>query len=560
MRAPGERRGGGDRAPHGGPPGGEARALRAARTDARAQRNDPRGRSARTAAWIAGVVLIVLAACSRAPERPNVLLITVDTLRADRLSAATGSPRVTTPRLDALAAEGVLCTHASTPRAKTTPALASLMTGLAPHAHGVRDLMTPLALEHATLAERLRAAGWRTGAIVANYVLRARFSGLERGFEQWTEDLPDTQGVPPEDVPQRTARSVTDGALTALGLAPHSGSAGPNTPFAREGEPWFLWLHYMDPHGAYEPPQEHRVFHADAPQPIAPSDRVHVADYNVPNDARLADGRVDAARVVDLYDGEVHYVDAEIGRLLDALRARGLLANTLVVVTADHGESLGEHDDWFEHGRDACEGCVRIPLVVRFPDSAPPERRRAGARCDADVALTDVGATILDALGLPADLGAGHATAPRSRADPRSIGRARSRLDALLGRARPAEHPVFGERVDRADAAGVVQHKTVRLGRYKLVHRYATPARADGAPELLSEALHDVDRDPREEHDLLRDGGADEAPVAELRALLCAFTAADARFAALAEELARERKRLEANDPEALRILKGLGY
>ena len=135
--------------------------------------------------WGAALAAIALfAACSRAPSRPNVLLITIDTWRADRLSAATGSARVTTPRLDALAREGVLCTHASTPRAKTTPALASLMTGLAPHAHGVRDLMTPLALEHATLAERLRSAGWRTGAVVGNYVLQARFSGLERGFEQ----------------------------------------------------------------------------------------------------------------------------------------------------------------------------------------------------------------------------------------------------------------------------------------------------------------------------------------------------------------------------------------
>ncbi|MBI5361594.1 MAG: sulfatase-like hydrolase/transferase, partial [Planctomycetes bacterium] len=151
------------------------------------------------------VVALVASACSRAPERPNVLLITIDTLRADRLSAATGSPRVTTPRLDALAKEGVLGTHVSTPRAKTTPALASLMTGLEPHAHGLRDLLQPLALEHATLAERLRDAGFDTGAIVANYVLQARFSGLERGFEQWTEDLPDAQRVPPDDVPERRA-------------------------------------------------------------------------------------------------------------------------------------------------------------------------------------------------------------------------------------------------------------------------------------------------------------------------------------------------------------------
>ncbi|MBK7874588.1 MAG: sulfatase [Planctomycetes bacterium] len=531
--------------------------ARPARTGGRA--------AARVLRLAATLGLALLAACSRAPDRPNVLLITVDTLRADRSSLATGSARVTTPRLDALAGEGVLCTHASTPRAKTTPALASLMTGLAPHAHGVRDLMAPLALEHATLAERLHAAGWRTAAIVGNYVLQARFSGLERGFEQWTEDLPDAHGVPPEDVPQRTARSMTDGALAALGLGPATDAkAGPNAPFVRAGDPWFLWLHYMDPHGTYAPPEAHSVFRSAAPAPIDRTERTHVAEYNVPAEARLPDGRVDAARVTDLYDGEVRYVDAEIGRLLDALRARGDLANTLVIVTADHGESLGEHDDWFEHGRDACEGCVRVPLIVRFPDDAPEERRRARARCDADVSLTDLAPTLLDWLGLPPLPVANGGTAPR---DARAFAAGRSVLPALLGRADARTHPVFGERVDRAELGGAVQHKTVRIGRWKLVQRWAAPPPdRGGKPTLLSEALYDVERDPREERDLAvvaasaEPGAAADAPLGELRALLLAFTAADARFAELADDLARERARLEAVDPEALRILKGLGY
>src|SRR5262249_30899995 len=161
-------------------------------------------------------------------------------------------------------------------------------------------------------AEKLREAGYATAAIVGNYVLKDRFSGLARGFDSWCEDLPDAEGVPPDSVPQRRARSMTDGALAALEIA------------APKEKPWFLWLHYMDPHGPYDPPPEHRIFRRETPDPI-PDDpgrkpgELHaqqVAEYNVPPGCSTADGRVDAALVRDLYDGEVHYADAEIGRLI----------------------------------------------------------------------------------------------------------------------------------------------------------------------------------------------------------------------------------------------------
>lgn len=505
----------------------------------------------RDAALAALLLAFVASACSRAAEPPNVLVITIDTLRADRLSAATGAVRVTTPRLDELAREGVLCTHASTPRAKTTPALASLMTGLEPHAHGVRDLMQPLALGHATLAERLRDAGWDTGAIVANYVLQARYSGLERGFAQWTEDLPDAQRVPPEDVPERRAASVTDGALRALGLAQGpAASAGPQERFTRDGKPWFLWLHYMDPHGSYAPPDEHRVFRSDAPELVPPaSPRQFVAEYNAPPETRDAQGRIDAAKVKDLYDGEVRYVDAEIGRLLDALRAAGELDRTLLVVTSDHGESFGEHDYWFEHGRDAYEACLRVPLVVRFP--ANTTARPAGGRCAADIALADLAPTLLDALGLPPL----HA---RRSGDP---SRGVSRLPELLG-VRPRPRPVLGEKLDRFNSPNTVQHKCVRIGDWKLVQRWALVAEPGGrqpAMHLLAEELYDLAADPREEADL-RAAPPGTAPLTELRAVLATSIAADERFASVAGELERLRAELEARDPAAARVLQGLGY
>jgi len=470
---------------------------------------------------------LAFASCSPAPERPNVLLITIDTLRADRLSGA-GYPRATTPNLDALAAEGLRFTHAETPRAKTTPAIASLMTGLYPHGHGARDLLVPLGGDPPLLAERLRAAGWTTAAIVGNYVLIDRFSGLARGFDRWTEDLPDRQGVPPDDAPQRTARSMSDGALAEL---------------ARQdgGEPWFLWLHYMDPHGLYDPPVEHRVFRSDVPEPI-PDDPGHVAEYNVPPGCRMEDGRVDAARVRDLYDGEVRYADAEIGRVLDALRASGELERTIVIVTADHGESLGEHREWFEHGRDAYETTCRVPLLARLP-ALLPDRPAPGVR-NGSVSLADVAPTLLDLLGLPPLAAEGFAVRGVSRRE-------------LLGGELPRPHPVFAEKIERTDQPGAVQSKAVRIDDWKMIRRYALDP--EQRVVLVSEELFDLATDPGETRNLATDPPP-AAPLARLQAELLRFASAEVKFEDLARRLEARRAELERVDPEALRVLQALGY
>jgi arylsulfatase A-like enzyme len=469
--------------------------------------------------------LLPLAACARKIEKPNVLLITIDTLRADRISAA-GYPRATTPNLDRLAAEGLRFTHAETPRAKTTPAIATIFTGLYPHDHGVRDLLVPIEKKIPLLPDALRKAGYATGAIVGNYVLQDRFSGLARGFDAWCEELPDKDGVPPDDVPQRRARSMTDGALAALGLAAAKPGAGPARPMVREGAPWFLWLHYMDPHGLYDPPAEHRIFHRETPDPI-PDDAGFVADYNAPLACRTPDGRVDAAAVRDLYDGEVHYVDAEIGRLLDAVRARGLLEKTLVVVVADHGESLGEHKCWFEHGRDAFETTCRVPLIVRLP--ATGGTRAAPGVVDEDLSLADLAPRILDWLELP----------------------------KLRDAQAPDGHPVFAERIDRARRFGVLQSKAVRIGDWKLIRDYAQPD--ENRVVVLSDALYDLARDPSETVNRIGDPPP-EAPLARLQAELLAFASADVRFTDLARLLQSQREKLEREDPEALRVLRKLGY
>ena len=510
----------------------------------------------------AALLALALSGCAREPQRPNVLIIVVDTLRADHLSCA-GYERDTTPHLDQLAAEGLRFTHAQTPRAQTTPAVASLFTGLYPHGHGVRDLATPLLDHIPVLAERFQAAGYATGAIISTFVLRDDLSGLARGFDLWVEDLPHSHGVPPNHVPQRGAASVTDGVLCALGLGPPSpDGAGPTKPLTTGDEPWFLWAHYMDPHGLYDPPPEHDRFRSPAPlpvpeQPQAPAGALSeawLAHYNLLPSDRLGAGMIDAARVRDRYDGEISYVDAELGRLFSALRAAGAMQDTLILFVADHGESLGEHDYWFEHGRHAYEATCRVPLLIRLPDNFP-DRPEPGIR-DADVSLADLAPTLTELLSLPA--------APRpSPLSPSAIPSARghSIVPQLLSD-RPTTHPVFSEKVTRLELQHAVQSKAVRIGDWKYLRRY-TFHQAPNTPTptltTLSEELYHLPTDPSESHNLFH-SPPPEAPLDRLRAELLAFCANDIHFTDLARELQSRREHLQLTDPTTLRILQSLGY
>jgi arylsulfatase A-like enzyme len=544
---------------------------------------DTRSARALSALLLAVSLATTPLACGRPEPGPNVLLIVVDTLRADHLTPW-GYGRDTSPRLAAFADGALRFTHAQSPRAKTSPAVATLMTGLYPHDHGVRDLTTPLRPDVPLLAEAFRDAGYATCGIVGNFVLGDARSGLARGFDTWVEDLPDASGVPPEHVPQRTARSLTDGALVALGMRPPDpdAPAGPRaavTPAAPGGRPWFLYLHYMDPHGSYAPPAEHDVFAPDAVDPAAPvgtrlpedGDPPHplrVADYNVPDDCRLPDGRVDAACVRARYDGEIRYADAEIGRLLDALALSGALERTLVVITSDHGESLGEHNEWFEHGYSAYEDTCRVPLLIAGPGLP-------GGVTATDVSLTDLAPTIAELAGLddfraaPRMTDDGADTSPDGASDNASVSRSdeaqsvRGTSLAALVRAppaRPAPRAVFCEKIERADLDGTVQQKAVRLGDWKAIRRYGHVA-SDGGRELriLGEELYDLLRDPGETVNLAASPPAG-APLARLQAELFRFASAEVRFEDLAALLAAQAERLRTEDPEAYAILKQMGY
>jgi arylsulfatase A-like enzyme/Flp pilus assembly protein TadD len=288
--------------------------------------------------------LLALAGCNRIsstpsrPQTPNLLLVTIDTLRADHVGAY-GASGAKTPVLDRLAAEGRRFTTAIASAPLTLPSHASILTGLYPPHHGVRyNGISRLQPSFETLTERLHDAGYATGAVVGSYVLAARY-GLDQGFEHYDDDTR-AHGNPAE----RPAVEVSDAAIAWL---------------ERAERPFFLWVHYYDPHEKYAPPEPFRSAFAGRP-----------------------------------YDGEIAYVDSELGRLIGALATRGELERTLIAVTADHGESLGEHSE-LTHSYSLYDAVLAVPLVFRGPGVA------AGPPLEGVVRTVDLAPTLSSLLGLP---------------------------------------------------------------------------------------------------------------------------------------------------------------
>jgi arylsulfatase A-like enzyme len=307
-------------------------------------------------------------------HRPNVVFITVDTLRVDRIGAY-GSTSSRTPHLDALAARAVRFEHAYAAFPKTNPALSSLMTGRYPSAHGVRRNGTRLPQTELTLAEILKGAGYGTSAFMCNQVAVARY-GLAQGFTLYDQDLPDA--IPTRSSHERIAEHVVSAVLRWADAS-------------RPAAPFFLWVHFIDPHGPYTPP--HFTLKA-APSgrtlPVSPTN----GGENVIPAYQALPGVTDPVEFVERYEGEVDYLDGEAGRLIDGLKERGLLDDTLIVFAADHGESLGDHDLYFQHGSSLFEAQIHIPLLILGPGVEP------GAVATS-VGSVDVLPTILERLGLP---------------------------------------------------------------------------------------------------------------------------------------------------------------
>jgi arylsulfatase A-like enzyme/Flp pilus assembly protein TadD len=394
------------------------------------------------------------------PDGPSVLLVTIDTLRADHVGAY-GDADAETPRLDALAVEGALFETAIASTPLTLPSHTSILTGKHPPHHAVRhNGIFLLDASHVTLAERFREAGFATAAVVGAAVLEGHY-GIAQGFEHY-DDRAFDHAASATGYPERRAGQVTDAALAWLATAP--------TPF-------FLWVHYYDPHGAYRPPPPFAERFAARP-----------------------------------YDGEIAYVDRELGRLLDGIAAERL-ARTVVAVTSDHGESLGEHGE-ATHAYTLHDAALRVPWLLRGP-GVPAGRRVAGV-----VSSVDVAPTLLALAGLP----------PLPDADGRDL------TPRLAGAPAPPGAAVYAETL-----ATLLDHGWAPLFAARSdAHLYVRAPRAE---------LYDVASDPTQTHDLAASQPeAAAARVPELEAVLSGVLAAE-----------REGRRV-ALDARARAVLAALGY
>ena len=419
-------------------------------------------------------------ACRRAPETdtakapassPNVLLITVDTLRADRLGCY-GYEQARTPHTDRLADEGVRVEHAIAPTPLTLPSHTSILTGLEPPAHSVRANGTFRVPDRVqTLAESLKAEGYQTQAFVSANVLKRRYN-LNQGFDGYDDDLWSEEKNTGMRIWQRPAERTMDRVLRWLDVRAESASPAP----------FFVWVHLFDPHAPYEPPE------ADAKLSPTP------------------------------YDGEIASVDRQIGRLVEALEKKGVLDDTILVFTSDHGESLGEHQE-ATHAIFIYESTQHVPLIFRYPRKLP-----AGKVYDGPARSVDIMPTILSL--------AGKKPGETQGAD---------LSEAFGGGARPESVVQYSESFHPKLMFGMAHLEGVRQDAWTYIRA--------PRPEL-----YDRRTDPAELRNLLEGGGssAAKARARDLEAALTRVIEDSERFAPVAEA--------KTLDPQTVAMLQALGY
>lgn len=402
----------------------------------------------------------------RSLNQLNVILISIDTLRADRLSSY-GSTQVETPNIDRLAGEGVQFTNASSTVPFTLPAHSSIMTGTYPPYHGVRENVGYLLDDRlATLAGQLSQQGWSTGGFVSAFVLDSRW-GIASGFDTYFDDFdPEETGKGNLASVQREGPETIAAALEWLDSSPQS--------------PFFLWLHLYDPHDPYTPPEPYK------------------SRYQHP------------------YDAEVAYTDALVGQFRKALDQRGLLDSSLLVLTSDHGEGLGQHKEGF-HGFFIYDSTVRVPLIIRAPFGD-----LAGRVVEEAVSHVDLLPTILQSVGQEVP----------DQAQGTSL------LPAILGMSSDegSERLVYSESLYPLLHYGWAPLRSVRSRRFKFID---TPD-----PEL-----YDLTGDPDETHNALLD---ERRTSRELKDALDAMTTSI--------ESGGVTSQATALDESTMRQLQALGY
>jgi choline-sulfatase len=421
------------------------------------------------AALLAAIaVSCFFSACARdrGPARAErIILVTIDTLRADRLGCYGAGSRAT-PALDALARESILYEDVTAPAPITLVSHASILTGLTPPAHGVRangSFRLPAGVN--TLPALLKTEGFATAAFVGSFVLNREF-GLDRGFDLYDDSMPPRPGNRKLLLDERPAAEVLARARAWLASRPR--------------EKFFLWIHLFDPHAPYRPP--------------APYDRTWADDP---------------------YAGEVAYVDAELGKFFGRLREMGIYDGALIVVTADHGEGLGEHGEK-THGLFAYQSTLHVPLIVR-----PPRGARAPVRVAAPVGLVDIAPSILAAAGLAPAL------PMEGRLLPRFPAAARTASPDPAGQAGTSVREIYFENLMPFHYFGWAGERGLRAGDRKLIRGVASE-------------LYDLGADARETNDLAaREPGEVtrlQARLEEAGAASVALAPGDAANAGLSDE------------------------
>ncbi len=363
--------------------------------------NRPGARNQVAGSAVLPIVLAILVSCAQigcqsdgpgeAPgneaTQPNLILISIDTLRPDHLGCY-GYERPTSATIDSLAQRGVVFDHAFAQASWTLPSHMSMFTSMYPHTHQVEDQGASLAEGIATAAEALSESGYSTDGFVSWIFLSSRF-GFDRGFDRYDEIVPGRKivdGRPKPFYPDVT--TLVDSVL--VNFVDAQPTPGTESPF-------YLFLHIFDPHIDYDPPLEYAQIFDPSLESTERGSFQFLQNYIAGRTAevpQLPDGALEQIRA--LYDGEIRHVDDQLSRLFGRLRAQGLLENTIVMLTSDHGEEFMEHGSIEGHQWTLYDEVLHVPLIICFPDG-----RGAGTRFDPIVQTIDVAPTLLDLAGIP---------------------------------------------------------------------------------------------------------------------------------------------------------------
>ncbi len=454
------------------------------------------------------------------PSQTNLLLLVIDTLRGDHLGFE-GYARNTSPNIDRLAKEGVAFRSTTAQATRTSPSMASLMTATTPLTHGVIESRSVLPAEIPTLGKMLQAAGYETAAIVANPMVGQDF-GYGQGYSLFDE-------IFRESSDSIDAATIVDRAIDLL-----------EEPLP---EPFALWLHFVDPHTPYDAPDPWAskflgdpLYETQASEDLPVGGRIGA----MRSSARV-EGYASLRDYIALYDAEIRYTDAEIGRLLEFLEKSGLLQDTLIVLTSDHGESLGEHDYFFSHGAYSYESTSRVPLVFHHP-LLEASRPYSGVP-----RLMDMVPSIVDLMGLTRSR---HLEGVSLFSE--AAGKGSDAVAPILSGS--ADYINLAVRTERAKLVLVPRHWRAfdKISRQKLAF---WPSRARTFPTLaraFRRELYDLSTDPGEVTNLAGRTPEMEEPL--LLALLDWVERVPALVAA-----AKQKSRNDL-DPEVERQLEALGY